>query len=430
MGAHRRLTTSALKKGQKQKLVVLGTGWGSFRTLCDLDYSTYDVTVISPRNHFLFTPLLASTTTGVLEFRSIMETIRPADQKYQFFQGHARDIDFDNRKIMCSEWINPDRTFEMQYDKLVIGIGADNNTFDIPGVKGNVYFLKELSDARAIRNRIIELLEEASIPSISREERRRLLNFVIVGGGPTGVEFAAELSDFFWADVLKYYPSIHVNELKVTLVEAGDSILSAFTKTLVEQAMKNFKRQGVDMKLHTKVKEVKPGKILLDDGSELDCGMIVWSTGVGPRKLVRDLKDRIELGPGGRILVDDHLRMKAHPEVFALGDCAVIEGTPLQATAQVANQQGQYLAKQLNGKLAVDSSKHTVRFQYYPLGLMAYIGSYKSILDSSVFKGTGWLEFLAWRSVYLTRLGSMKSKMMVPYNWLKTLFWGRDVTHF
>jgi NADH:ubiquinone reductase (non-electrogenic) len=429
VAVHRNFSTKAAKT-PKEKLVVLGTGWGAFRVLRSLDYSKYDVTVISPRNHFLFTPLLCSTTTGVLEFRSIMETIRTTNHQFDFIQGLARNIDFSKHNILCSQWLDADQQFEVKYDKLLIGIGADNNTFDIPGVKGNVHFLKELADARSIRNHIIDLLEEASIPGIANEERRRLLNFVVVGGGPTGVEFAAELSDFFWSDVLKYYPNIQIHELKITLVEAGDTILSAFSKKLVEQAMKNIKRQGIDMKLHTRVKEVKPNKIILDDDTVINCGMIVWSTGVGPRKMIREMKDSIPLDHG-RLIVNDHLQLKGFDDVYALGDCAMIEGKPLPATAQVANQQGVYLTKLLNGKIPLDkSTNQPAAFQYYPLGLMAYVGAYKTVFDTSLFKGTGWLEFLAWRSVYLTRLGSWKNKMMVPYNWLKTLIWGRDVAHF
>lgn len=438
----RTFVTTSSRPLKKQKMVILGSGWASFRILKSLDFSLYDVTVVSPRNHFFFTPMLASTTTGVLEFRSIMESIRTTSKKFSFVQGQARSINFESRELVCSEWMDSERRFNLPYDKLIIGVGADNNTFGIPGVTprvdynraegqpiGNVFFLKELADARAIRNQIINNLEQASFPGISAEEKASLLNFVVVGGGPTGVEFAAELSDFFWADVLSNFPSIKVNELKITLLEAGDTILSAFSKTLVEQAMKNIKRQGIDMRLHTRVKEVKPNKIILDDGSTINCGMIVWSTGVGPRKFVREIGQNLE---NGRLVVDDHLRLSGHEEsIYALGDCAVIRGNPLPATAQVANQQATYLVKVLNGKGALDkATNQTKPFVYYPLGLMAYVGAYKSVFDTNFFKGTGLLEFLAWRSVYLTRLGGWKNKMMVPYNWLKTLIWGRDVSGF
>lgn len=357
-----------------------------------------------------------------------METIRSHDHKFDYIQGRCLSIDFTNSKVLCTEWLNSDRKFDLTYDKLVIGIGADNNTFNIPGVHGNVHFLKELADARVVRTQILQLLEEASIPGITTEERKRLLNFVVVGGGPTGVEFAAELSDFFWDDVLKYYPNIRAHELRITLVEAGDVLLGGFSKRLSEQAMKSIKRQGIDMRLHTRVKEVQPKKVILADGSVIDCGLIVWSTGVGPRKVIQELGLQLDRG---RLPVDAHLRLKGFDNVYALGDCAGIENTPLPATAQVAHQQGTYLAKELNGTLSIDKkTAKPIIFQYYPLGLMAYIGSYQSVFDTKFFQGSGWLEFIAWRSVYLTRLGSWKNKMMVPYNWLKTLFWGRDVTFF
>lgn len=426
----RYFATKSANGVKKQKLVILGTGWAACRTLKDLNYRKYDVTVVSPRNHFLFTPLLCSTTTGVLEFRSVMESIRSiSGGKFNFFQGAAQSVDFAAKKVICVDWKHPEKTFDVEYDKLVISVGADNNTFGIAGVKENVFFLKEAADARAIRTKVLELLEEASIPTISPEERRRMLNFVVVGGGPTGVEFAAELSDFFW-ETYRNFPNLSINDLRITLLEAGDTILSAFSKGIVESAMKNFKRQGIDMKLQSPVAEVKRDKVILKDGSQLDYGIVVWSTGVGPRKFVKDMND-VELDRG-RLVVDPQLRLKGHTDVFALGDCATLEGKSLPATAQVANQQGAYLAKLLNGKLPKESSnsQEVVRFQYVPLGLLAYIGSYKSALDTGFFSGTGWLEFLAWRSVYLSRLGSWKQRLMVPYNWLKTMIWGRDVSHF
>jgi NADH:ubiquinone reductase (non-electrogenic) len=327
--------------------------------------------------------------------------------------------------LICKEVYNNDVSFEVNYDKLVIGIGAENATFGIPGVREHAYFLKELSDARTIRQKIIACFEEASIPSISVQERKRLLNFVIVGGGPTGVETAAELMDFFWEDLSSYYPDLPVHEVRITLLEAGHTILSAFNRKLVSQAMKTMRKQGIDLRTDNQVAEVRKDAVVLKDGNVLPCGLVVWSTGIAPRPLIRKLS--LPKTPQGRIVVGDHLEVEGMSDVFAIGDCTEIKGTPLPATAQVASQQGKYLADAFNAEAA---GKEVAPFKFRFLGLMTYIGHYQSLLDTDALSGTGFIEWLAWRSVYLTRLGSWKNKFQVPFNWLRTILWGRDVTNF
>jgi len=182
----------------KPRLVILGTGWGAYKALSQINQSLYEITVVSPRNHFLFTPLLASTTVGTLDFRSIIDPVR---RKYQhhYYMARCEAIDTLHKTILCEELgdFGGSNQFTLSYDKLIIGVGCKANTYNIPGVEEYAYFLKELHDARKIRGRIIELFERASLPNRTPEEKRQLLNIVIVGGGPTGIEFGGELSDFF-----------------------------------------------------------------------------------------------------------------------------------------------------------------------------------------------------------------------------------------
>ncbi len=189
---------STAASGKRKKLVILGTGWASYSVLKSVNKNLYDVIVVSPRNHFLFTPLLASTTVGTLEFRSIIEPIRNVGfrQTDHFHLSEAVGIDVEKKELYCRSVLKPELTYNIDYDKLVVGVGAVSNTFGIPGVSEHAFFLKEVQDARAIRNRILNNFELALHPSISQEERRRLLHIIIVGGGPTGVEFGAELYDF------------------------------------------------------------------------------------------------------------------------------------------------------------------------------------------------------------------------------------------
>lgn len=210
----------------KKTLVVLGTGWGSVALLKKLDTENYNVIVVSPRNYFLFTPLLPSCTTGTIEHRSIMEPIRnflrhkKATVKY--YEAEATKIDYEKRVVYVTDDspIKGDASStEVPFDMLVVGVGAENATFGIPGVKENSCFLKEVQDAQNIRKRIMDCCETATFPNQSEEEVKRLLHMVVVGGGPTGVEFAGELQDFFENDLKKWMPEI-APHFKVTLVEA------------------------------------------------------------------------------------------------------------------------------------------------------------------------------------------------------------------
>uniref|UniRef100_A0A7S4I0K7 FAD/NAD(P)-binding domain-containing protein n=1 Tax=Vannella robusta TaxID=1487602 RepID=A0A7S4I0K7_9EUKA len=408
---------------EKEKVVILGTGWSSFRMVQSLS-DKYKIVVVSPRNHFLFTPLLPSTTTGTLEFRSIVEPIRTSKimDHVTYYQAHCTSFEPEKNLIHCeSEYTG---TFEVDYDKLVVGVGARNNTFGIEGVEENAHFLKELQDARSIRAHLLQNFEKAIIPTISKHERSRILSCVIVGGGPTGVEYAAELCDFLWNDLPRAYPQINAHEVKVTLLEAGPNILSAFDASMVKKALTSLRKRGVDIRTDSAVSKVNPESLELDSGYKIPYGTLVWSTGVGPHEVVSKSPFKTERG---RIVTDEYLKVLGTENVFAFGDCASPESGLLPATAQVALQQGKYLARSLN---RMQQNKELQEFKYHFLGNMAYIGGNKSLLESEYVNLSGWVSWIAWRAAYFTRLGSWVNKIQVPFDWTKTLIFGRDVTIF
>eukprot|EP01136_Pigoraptor_vietnamica_P010554 Opistho-1_new@48317 len=408
----------------RQRLVILGTGWGGYSLLRHIDKSKYDVVVVSPRNHFLFTPLLASTTVGTLEFRSIQEPIRRAnafrDEKH-FHLAFARSLDFENKVVKCESSIDPGHWHEVPYDRLVIAVGAVPNTFNVPGVMEHAFFLKELSDARAIRSRLLGNMEIAVQPGYSKEEVARRLSVVVVGGGPTGVEFAAELHDFVMQDVRRLLPGVQ-HGINVTLVEA-QQILPSFDENLRKFAeQKMATREGMRL-LRGQVVRVTDKDVQLNDGTSLPAGLVVWSTGVGPREFTQQLS--VPKSRARRILTDEYLRVKgvASGDVYAIGDCAEIEGNPLPATAQAAEREGRYLASAL-------SSSKPEPFVYKPLGMLAYIGDYRALAEVGSHRLGGVVSWLIWRSAYTTRLGSWRLRMQVPFDWMKTFFFGRDISRF
>lgn len=400
----------------------------------------------------VFTPLLASTCVGTLEFRSVAEPIariQPAISKEPgsyFFLANCTGVDPDQHLVHCETVADGPSTeapwrFKLSYDKLVIALGAEASTFGIHGVKEHAIFLREVNHAQEIRRRLLLNLMLSDVPGISDEEKRRLLHCVVVGGGPTGVEFSGELSDFIMRDVHQRYA--HVKDyIHVTLIEANE-ILSSFDDRLRHYAADQLTKSGVRL-VRGIVKDVEPRKLILNDGTEVPYGLLVWSTGVGPSPLVKSLD--LPKSPGGRIGIDEWLRVPSAEDIFAIGDCSgflEVTGKPvLPALAQVAERQGKYLAGLINklGKAGggyansgkdIDLGKP---FEYRHLGSMATIGSYKALVDirqSKEGRGislAGFISWFVWRSAYLTRVISWRNRLYVAINWATTFVFGRDIS--
>lgn len=449
----------------KKTLVVLGTGWGSVSLLKKLDTENYNVIVISPRNYFLFTPLLPSCTTGTIEHRSIMEPIRNflrhKKTAVKYYEAEATKIDYEKRIVYISDDSDVKGSIssnEVPFDMLVVGVGAENATFGIPGVKEHGCFLKEVGDAQKIRKRIMDCCETATFKDQSPEEIKRLLHMVVVGGGPTGVEFAGELQDFFEHDLRKWIPEIK-NNFHVTLVEALPSVLPSFSKSLIDYTEQTFKEETIDIRTKTMVKNVTENYIEAEytDASgkkvleKIPYGLLVWATGNALRPIVKDLMSQIPAQKDSRrgLAVNEYLVVKGTENIWAVGDCAIANYAP---TAQVASQEGSFLARLFNqmakteeieSQLAALSDEQSSApnkeardvvfenikdlqrrlrrvkqmgpFEYSHQGSMAYIGSEKAVADISWLTGNlasgGQLTYLFWRSAYLSMCFSSELKL-------------------
>ncbi|KAJ3140792.1 hypothetical protein HK101_003472, partial [Irineochytrium annulatum] len=359
-----------------------------------LSRNDYDVTVVSPRNHFVFTPLLASTAVGTLEFRCVVEPVHL--YKVDFYEARCQEIDFKEKKLLCSSALESFKdNFTIDYDTLIIATGAESNTFGIPGVKEHAMFLKDVSDARRIRSRILECFEHASQPNVTDEERRAVLHFAVVGGGPTGVEFMAELHDFVTEDVLRVYPKL-LSFVRMTVFDVAPRILGSFDGQLSQYASKRFTRKGIRLRLGARVKSVERHQFTLDDGEEVPYGLLVWSTGLTQIELVKSLDGQVAKDPAmKRIVTDNYCRVlqadgKPMHHVYALGDCATTKGINLPCTAQVANQKAAWLGKALNTlatKFSADDYTAFLPnaippFEYHHQGSLAYIGKWRAIVDT------------------------------------------------
>jgi NADH:ubiquinone reductase (non-electrogenic) len=337
------------KASERKKVVILGSGWASFYTIQNLAPAAlqqYDITVISPSNHFVYTPMLPSVTVGTLEPRSVVEPMRSLIQKVQkvpeasisFNEAQATSIDPECKKVMCKK--NGADEFWVPYDVLVLGVGATTNTFGTPGAMEHCHFLKSISDAERIRNSVMDCFETATLAlksGASEVEIDRLLSFVIVGAGPTGVEVAAELRDFISEDMLKHYPQFKDREINVQIVEMGNRALSTYNEACSMYTAKRFKLDDIELLTQHQVKKVNKTSIEVMDltkkeAKTLPYGMCVWASGVKPNDISLELAKHF----GTRMLETDRsLRVKgSEGTIFALGDCAKISVPTMRANAK------------------------------------------------------------------------------------------------
>ncbi|TGZ84112.1 FAD/NAD(P)-binding domain-containing protein [Ascodesmis nigricans] len=324
----------------KPRLVILGTGWGSVALLKNINPDEYDITVIGPSNYFLYTPLLPSATVGTVEVRSLIEPIRGIvrDAKGHFLKASAVDVEFSEKLVEVSQTMpnGEVRNFYVPYDKLVIGVGSKTRTHGVKGLE-HVHYLKDVTDARRIRAKVIENFERACLPTTSDEERRKLLSFAVCGGGPTGVEFAAELFDMLNEDLVHRYPKILRNEVSVHLLQSRSHILNTYDEALSKYAEERFARDGIDLLTNSRVVAIEPDRVIFTQQDEktkeiitkeLPFGMCLWSTGVAQTDFSQHLAAKLEAQHNKRALeTDTYLRLLGTPlgDVYAIGDCSTVQ---------------------------------------------------------------------------------------------------------
>lgn len=324
----------------KTHLVILGSGWGATTLLKHLHKDEYNITVISPTNHFLFTPLLPAAAVGTLSVQSLTEPIRLLcrRKKARFLEGAARDIVYDERLIEVRSEDDKGNAIEyyIPYDKVVIAAGAKSRTYGVPGLE-NCFFFKTAVDARELRKALCRNFETAAQPTCSEEERQRLLSFVVCGGGPTGVELAAEIYDLLKEDFSKNYPTALLNYASVHIVQSRGSILNTYDADIAKYAMKRFMQEGIDLHVNSRVQEVTPNSVIFtstdDKGNketfELPCGICLWTTGIDMSRFAKQVIDRIGAPwqtNKHAIETDSYLRVLGTPPgtVYAIGDCATV----------------------------------------------------------------------------------------------------------
>ncbi|KAG8348759.1 putative NADH dehydrogenase [Trypanosoma vivax] len=422
------------------KVVVVGTGWGGACFVKKIKPELVRLQVLSTRNHHILTPLLPQTTTGTLEFRAVCEPItriQPAlaQRPNRFSRCLVYGVNFDKKEVNCVSVgsanitsMAPVSTFTVSYDKLVLAHGAQPSTFGVPGAVEHALFLREVNEARSIRKQLVQNIMTANLEITTESEMKRLLHTVVVGGGPTGVEFAASLADFVRDDLKKISPDL-VPYAQVTVLEAGE-VFSNFDLRVRAWGKRRLESMGVRI-VKGSVVCVEKDEVVTKDGEHFPCGLVVWSTGVGPSQLTKDLD--VDRAAGGRIAINEQLQVlrggKPIPDVYALGDCAANVQCPLPTLAAVASRQGTYLANKFNLELA--NKKFDAPYRYESLGSMVSLGNSGAVVELNTRRKVdivGLKALYFWRSAYLSILGSWRNKLYVVVNWVGSALFGRDVT--
>lgn len=401
----------------KQRIVVIGAGFGGLSFCKKIDKSKFDVIVLDRNNYHSFPPLFYQVASGGLEPASISFPLRREFRGRKmkgcrFNYGEVRTIDTENRTV--------ETEFEtIPYDILVIAAGTTNNFFGIKDLQQRVCTLKSTSQAIRTRNEVLLRLERAAIEK-DPEKKRRLLTFAVIGGGPTGVEIAGALGEMKRYLIKREYPTISPEEVNVILVEGSDRLLRTMSEASSTDALRDLGELMVDVRLNKTMKSYdENGLITFTDGESFYADTVIWTAGVTAEEF--DFKNFIpQACPGGRLPVDEYNKVIGTDNIYAIGDISYHADEVWQRgcpqLAQVAIQQGDCVADNLN------KPERRKPFRYNDKGSMATIGRNHAVVDLNKVHYSGWFAWITWMAVHLISLLGMRNKAVVLLNWIWSYF--------
>jgi NADH:quinone reductase (non-electrogenic) len=395
-------------------VVIIGGGFGGLYAAKALRRVPVRVTLLDRRNHHVFQPLLYQVATAALSPGDIASPIRwilRRQANVEVLLAEAVRIDLDRRAVVLTDG-------EVGYDYLILATGATHAYFGHDDWQPYAPGLKTLEDALGIRRRVLMAFERAERES-DPEVRRRLLTFVVIGGGPTGVELAGALAEISRQSLARNFRHFDPSSARIMLIEAGPSLLAAFPATLGDAARRDLERLGVDVRLRSAVTGVAPGRVDADSEA-IHAATILWAAGVAASPLGRSLN--VPLDRAGRVAIEPDLTLPGHPEVFVIGDLAALAGADgrlLPGVAQVAIQMGRHAVRNIERALERQPYRP---FVYRDLGTLATIGRASAVADFGWMRLTGWVAWLAWLFVHIMNLIGFRNRLIVLVQWAWAYF--------
>jgi NADH dehydrogenase len=407
-----------------ERIVILGGGFGGAYCARALERQTSnadtEIILINRENFFLMTPLLFEAGSGVLDPRHAVSPIRRMLGRTLFILGAAESIDLEKKAVAVR---SPQGMRTVEFDQLVIAVGGVTNTSLIPG-SDKVMQFKTLRDAIILRNNCIQMLEEADIDT-DEARRKKLLTFVIIGGGLVGIELQGELTEFI-DNIRPTYPRIKKQDIHFELIEGGKRLVPELDEDMGDYAARTLARRGVNVRVNSRVSRIEDGSVYLPSGEAIAAKTIVLAAGVATNPLLAGL--RVEKDKHGRIVVEPTMRSKSRPDVWALGDCASIPdptGKPYPQLAQHALREAKVLAYNL---VAARKGQSLKPFVYQSKGTLAALGRYRGVGKVNQFKVYGFAAWWVWRTYYLLQMPGFQRKLRVVIDWTVALFFKNDVT--
>jgi NADH:ubiquinone reductase (H+-translocating) len=396
----------------RARVVIVGGGFGGLRAAKALADAPVRVTLVDRRNHHLFQPLLYQVATAALSPADIAQPIRSVLRGQPNMEVILADVDAID--VAAKEVVLGEDAGRLSYDYLILAAGANHAYFGHDEWAPNAPGLKTLEDALDIRRRILTSFEEAERES-DPVRRKALMTFVVVGGGPTGVEMAGAIAEIARFSLARDFRHIDTRDAKVILIEASTKLLAAFPERLSRRSVKDLERLGVEVRFGKPVTAITPDAVTVGD-EKIPANTIVWAAGVQSSPLGRSLG--VDLDRAGRVRINPDLSVPGHPEIFVIGDMASLEdarGRPLPGVAQVAMQQGAWAAANI---LRAIEGKPTRPFRYRDLGNMATIGRKSAVANIRGLRLTGFVAWLAWAVVHILNLIGFRNRVLVGLQWL------------
>jgi NADH dehydrogenase len=412
---------------KKTKIVIAGGGFAGLSAAMYLDKTLarreeVEVTLINRENFILFTPMLHEVAAGDLYPGDIVNPLRRILRRVKFVEAEVQAIDLSARRVHCLGGVAR-LEIELEFDHLLLTLGSETNFFDLPGVSEWAVTMKSMSDAALLRNRMVALLEEASL---QKEEaaRRRLLTFVTAGGGFAGAETTGAINDFL-REAVRYYPELDEELIRVVVIHPGDFLLPELGEELGNYAERKLRERKVDVIKGVRVASYDGSLVKLTDGKSIPASTLIWTAGVKPSPVIAPLPYQKE---HGRLVVSEYLAVTGVPGLWAAGDCAAVPVLNTEKfhppTAQHGLREGLVAAKNI---AAVVLDRPLKSFSFTTLGQLAAIGRRTGVAMVFGVKFSGFVAWAFWRAVYLMKLPRLAKKLRVMVGWTLDLFFSREI---
>ncbi len=397
----------------RPRVVIVGAGFGGLSAARGLRNAEVSITIIDRQNHHLFQPLLYQVATAAVSPADVAVPIRSlfrGDGNVAVLMDEVIDVDVENRLVVS-------RSGSYGYDFLILVTGSTYSYFGQDHWQAHSAPLKTLEDALIMRERILLAFERAEMEE-DQAERRRLMRFVIIGGGPTGVELAGAIAELAKSTLARDFRQIAPSETEILLLEASGTLLGGFPQRLVDFAHRTLRRKGVTVRLGTTVKSILGHAVVVGEGEEvIPAGTVLWAAGTMAGPIGAWLG--AETDRAGRVKVNDDMSLPGHSDIFVIGDAAhwaPPDCTPLPAVAPVAKQQGAYVARLIRMRIA--GKRAPGPFRYRDEGMLATIGRGAAVANLHWIKFSGWFAWVFWGLIHIYFLIGFRSRMMVFLNWI------------